>query len=423
MSNDLAKQDRPLKFMFAPMSYMLSHVCRCVEIGKVLRDQGHEVVFAVENPERPGWRSHVAVNNGFRCHFTMEQDYGYIFDTFEKGGFLAVGLALLRLGSWSPLDKIFEGYIEAIEAEKPDIIVGDASIAASNAAYVKGIPAAGIQNSYAGQFLSWPSITGPAIYLWDKIHLERFRRPVYRKYHVKPINSVSLLKAIPMISPDLEGLYDYPDDWNWKMVGPILSEPPTELPDWFDELDDGKTNIYFSLGTTGMLDPLLRRVYDDLSKLPYRFVVTTGGQASDETVAMAPENFRITDYAPGRAILKRCAAIIFHGGNSTMYQALEAGVPTIALWNQLEQKLTGAMLEKRGMGLCNQARKTTAAWLVNALNEVMENPKYREASRRYSEDVAKAQGAVTAAKILEEIARKGEPCGPATIQQWADRKK
>ncbi len=422
MAVETSKQDRPLKFMFAPMSYMLSHVCRCVEIGKVLRDQGHDVVFAVENPERPGWRSSVAVKNGFRCHYTMEQNYGYIFDTFEKGGFLAVGLALLRLGSWSPLDKIFEGYIEAIETEKPDIIVGDASIAASNAAYVTGIPAAGIQNSYAGQFVSWPSITYPAIYLWDKLHLEPFfRRKVYRKHNVKPLDSVKLLKAIPMISPDLEGLYDYPDDWNWQMVGPILSEPPTDMPDWFDELDDGKTNIYFSLGTTGMLDPLLRRVYDDFAKLPYRFVVTTGGQATDETIAMAPENFRVTDYAPGRAILKRCEAIIFHGGNSTMYQALEAGVPMIALWNQLEQKLTGAMLAKRGFGLCNQARKTTSAWLVNALDEVMTNPKYRETSRSFSEVVANANGAATAAKILEDIARNGEPCGPATIQKWANR--
>jgi UDP:flavonoid glycosyltransferase YjiC (YdhE family) len=409
--------------MFAPMSYMLSHVCRCVEIGKILRDQGHEVVFAVENPERPGWRSHVAVKNGFRCHYTMEQDYGYIFNTFEKGGFLAVGLALLRLGSWTPLDKIFEGYVEAIEAEKPDIIVGDASIAASNAAYVKGIPAVGIQNSYAGQFLSWPSITGPAIYLWDKIHLERFRRPVYRKYNVKPIDSVKLLKSIPMISPDLPDLYDYPDDWNWKMVGPILSEPPTETPDWFSELDDGTRNIYFSLGTTGMLDPLLRRVYDAFSKLPYRFIVTTGGQASEETVAMAPGNFRITDYAPGREILKRSEAIIFHGGNSTMYQALEAGVPMIALWNQLEQKLTGAMIEKRGFGLYHQARKTSAEWLVNALKEIMENPKYRQASQRYSADVANAQGAVNAAKFLVEFARNGEPCGPETIRKWANRKK
>lgn len=409
--------------MFAPMSYMLSHVCRCVEIGKVLRDRGHDVVFAVENPERPGWRSHVAVKNGFKCHFTQEQDYGYIFETFERGGFLAVGLALLRLGSWTPLDKIFEGYIKAIEAEQPDIIIGDASIAASNAAYVKGIPAAGIQNAYAGQFLSPWTVTGPAIFLWDKIHLERFRRPVYKKYGVEPINSVKLLKSIPMISPDLPNLYDYPDDWNWKMVGPILSEPPTETPEWFKELDDGQTNIYFSLGTTGMLDPLLRRVYDALGKLPYRFIVTTGGQASDETIAMAPANFRITDYAPGRTIVKHCEAIIFHGGNSTMYQALEAGLPMIALWNQLEQKLTGGMIQKRELGLCHQARKTSAEWLVNAIEEVMKNPKYRQNAQSFSSEVANANGAATAADVLEEVARAGEPCGPETIRKWADRKK
>ena len=403
--------ERPLKFMFAPMSYMLSHICRCVEIGKVLRDQGHEVVFAVEDPNRPGWRSSVAVKSGFRCVHVQEQDYGYIFDRLENKGFLYVGWDLINLGHWTPLDKIFEGYIEAIDREKPDIIVGDASIAASNAAYVRGIPAAGITNSYAGKFVSWPSITYPAIRIWDKLYLERFRRPVYKKHNKKPIDSVKLFKSIPMISPDLEGLYEYPKDWNWKMVGPILSEPPVAMPDWFDELKDGQTNIYFSLGTTGMLDPLLRRVYGDFAKLPYRFVVTTGGQATPETIAMAPANFKIAEYAPGRAILKECKAIIFHGGNSTMYQALEAGVPMIALWNQLEQKITGEMLAKRGMGLCSQARRTSPAWLVSALNEVMTDPKYREASRRYSSAVASATGAVTAAKVLEDVARRGEPAG------------
>jgi len=394
--------------MFAPMSYMLSHVCRCVEIGKVLREQGHEVAFAVENPERARWRSYVAEKNGFRCHYTLEQDYGYIFNKLEKGGFLSVGLALTRLGSWAPLDKIFEGYIEAIQKEEPDIIVGDASIAASNAAYVTGIPAVGITNAYAGRFVSWPSITYPAIYLWDAIHLSHLRRPVYRRHNVNPINSVNLLKSIPMISPDLEGLYDYPKDWNWRMVGPILSEPPAELPEWFDELQDGRTNIYFSLGTTGMLDPLLRRVYNDFARLPYRFVVTTGGQATAETVAMAPDNFRITDYAPGRAILKHCAAIIFHGGNSTMYQALEAGLPMIALWNQLEQKLTGHMIAKRGIGLCKQARHTSASWLVDALKEIMENPSYREISQSYSASVVESQGAENAARVITEVAWRGE---------------
>lgn len=402
---------RPLKFMFAPMSYMLSHICRCVEIGKVLRARGHEVVFAVEDPARPGWRSHVAVKNGFRCHHTIEQDYGYIFNRLEKGGFILVGLSLARLGSWSPLDKIFEGYIGAIEEESPDIIVGDGSLAASNAAYIKGIPAAGILNAYAGRFGSWPEITYPAIYLWNLIHLERFRRPIYRRYGKRPIDSLRLLKTIPMISPDLENLYDYPDDWNWRMVGPILSEPPSVVPDWLGELEDGTTNIYFTLGTTGTLDALLRRVYGTFSELPYRFVVTTGGQASEETVAMAPANFRVTDYAPGRAILKQCDAIIFHGGNSTMYQALEAGVPMIALWHQLEQKLTGEMLVERGIGLCKQARNTTAPWLANALTEVMENPRYREASRRHSADVAAARGAEVAADVLEAVALEGVPAG------------
>ena len=405
----------PVKIMFAPMSYMLSHVCRCVEIGKILRDWGHEVVFAVEDTKNPRWSSHIAEKNGFRCVRVREQDYGYIWDTFEKGGWIAVGLALLRLRDWTPLDEIFEGYVQAIEAEEPDIICGDGSIAASNAAYVKGIPAAGIMNAYAGQFGSWPSPFMPMIHAWDFLYLARLRNRVYRKYDTKPVNALKLVKSIPMISPDIENLYTYPKDFNWKMVGPILSEPPCEMPDWYDEIHDGKTNIYLSLGTTGMLDALLNRTYDAFSKTPYRFITTTGGQAREETLSRAPDNFRIAKYAPGRTLLKHCSAIIFHGGNGTMYQALEAGVPMIALWNQLEQRATGRMVKQQGFGFTFNARKVRPEPLVEALDEVVNNPKYRENVQRFSPAVAESRGAERSAELLVDLAREGEPAGKELV--------
>ena len=87
----------------------------------------------------------------------------------------------------------------------------------------------------------------------------------------------------------------------------------------------------------GLLDPLLQRSYPALAKTSYRFIVTTSGQVSEATMVAAPPNFRFARHAPGSKLLERSAALVFHGGNGTMYQALAAGVPMLALPSHLEQ--------------------------------------------------------------------------------------
>src|SRR5690606_27518839 len=137
------------------------------------------------------------------------------------------------------------------------------------------------------------------------LHFGRMRKPVYRKHGIKPMNGIKLLRNTPLISPDLDPFHKtHPGFPLWQSIGPILYEPPCSLPDWFDELSDGTTNVYITMGSTGLLEPLLRRCYDVLGKSKYRFVVTTAGQVSEAGMAAAPANFRFAKYAPGLAIME-----------------------------------------------------------------------------------------------------------------------
>jgi UDP:flavonoid glycosyltransferase YjiC (YdhE family) len=396
---------RQLKFVMFPLSFVLAHVGRLVEIAKVLRSRGHEVVFAGESLTHPRTRLHLADREGFRVVYAKEPNQPYAWDRFLKYGWPASAYDLMRFEKWAPLDEIIDSQVRLIEREQPDIVVGDASVSVSTAAYITGVAAAGVMNSYAGQFLSNSSPFNPIIRTWNKLQLEPVRRRVYKKYGCSPICAIELAKAMPLLSPDLPGFYTVPKGWsNWQTIGPIMSEPTAELPGWFDELSDGRTNIYVTMGSTGNLDPFLRNTFDVLGKSPYRFIVTTAGQADQATIDSAPSNFRIVKYAPGLRILEKCKLMVYHGGNGSMYQALSRGVPMIALPNHLEQVINANLAVRHGFGVRMSLRAAKGERLIRTIDRVLGDHSFRNAAARYANDVGTTNGARNAADILERTA-------------------
>jgi UDP:flavonoid glycosyltransferase YjiC (YdhE family) len=403
---------RRQKIVLFPLGCLLSHVGRLIEIGKALRERGHEVVFAGEHPDDPRSKLGMAERAGFRWTYAQEPDYRYAWDRFVKYGWTATAYDLMRHQQWAPLDKILQSQIDLIDREQPDLVVGDATISVSTAAHITGIPAAGVMNGYAADFVGPSSIFTPLIHAWDATLLRWIRRRVYRNYSVRQLGGLELLRRTPLLSPDLTGLYTPPKTWpNWQTVGPIFSEPDVALPDWYDELEDGTPNVYITMGSTGILDTFLQRSYEALSKLPYRFVVTTGGQASESTLAQAPANFRMTRYAPGSKLLERCQALVFHGGNGSMYQGLSAGVPMIALPSHLEQVYNFKPILRNGFGAQFSPRKVRGEKLARTLVRMMEDPVCREAASRFSMQVRASNGPARAAEVLEDIALARKPAG------------
>jgi UDP:flavonoid glycosyltransferase YjiC (YdhE family) len=408
-----AVQPQPrLKFVFFPLSWVLAHVGRTVEIAKSLRAAGHEVVFAGEDPSHPRSKLHLATAAGFRVVHVREPRQHWAWDRFEKYGWAVSVWDSLQAQKWAPLDAILEDTLRVVEEEQPDMIIGDGSIAVSTAAHIAGIPAAGVMNAYNTHFIKPGSFYRYLIKAWDKLILSRIRNRVYRKRNVRQVNAIRLLQSIPLISPDLPEFIESTGGFEkWHSVGPVVFEPPAPLPDWYDVLDDGTINVYITMGSTGLMDQFLRRVYPSLEKTPYRFLVTSGGQVSDETAALAPANFRFTKYAPGSAILKHCQAMIFHGGNTSMYQALAAGVPMIGLPSHLEQEVCFRIALKHGFGKQYAPRKVSGDELVRGLDDLIHDPQYRQAARRYVPLVRNSQGARQAAEILIETALQGEAAG------------
>ncbi len=396
---------RRLKVILFPLGWLLAHVGRLVEIGKVLRARGHEVIFAGDDPAHPRSKLSFAQIEGFPLRYAKEPDHPYAWDRYVRHGWKHTAWDLLHFERWAPLDAILEGHVELIRREKPDLIVGDGTISVSTAGHITGVPAAGVMNAYAGRFAQPGTLYHALIRAGDAVLLSRVRNRVYRKYGVRPADALSLLKSTPMVSPDLPGLYPAPSGWrHWHVCGPIISEPPASLPEWYDELDDGTPNVYVTMGSTGLLDEFLRRTAPALGKLPYRFLVTTAGQVEPETMRALPSNFRVATYGPGSKLLEKSRALIFHGGNGSMYQALAQGVPMVALPLHLEQQLCANIAASMGVCLTYRARNVEPARLIRLLERVLSEPHFRDTARRIAPQVCAANGAESAALYLERVA-------------------
>lgn len=398
--------DRPLKVLIFPLTWVLAHVGRTIEIAKALRARGHEVVFAGDDPQHPSSRLSHAAANGFRTVHVMEPQWHHAWKRFHDHGASAGIYDFFTHHKWAPLGDILEDMMRVAREEKPDLLLGDASLGVSTIGHILGIPAAGVLNAYNTEFYKpWGFYRG-LIRVCDWAYWAPVRKQLYRKYNVPEVDAFDLLERTPLLSPDLETFHAphgaYP---LWRPIGPLLSEPPAPLPDWYSELSDGTVNIYITMGSTGLLDPLLRRAYPALGRAPYRFIVTTGNQVSSETIAAAPSNFRFAAYAPGSKLLEHCAAMVFHGGNGSMYQALAAGVPMLALPSHLEQHASYRVALREGFGRKGSARRITGEQLLREIDTLVHDPSYRTAAWRQRGPVLHANAAEKAASILEEHAR------------------
>jgi len=403
-----------MKFLMFTSSYMLAHLSQCIEAGKALRARGHEVVIAGDDPGKTRSQLPLAVKAGLRVAQVREIDQPYVWDRYMTGGWLAAFHDLSYLKRWAPLNVILESQVESIRAEQPDLVVGASTVTASFAAHLARVPGASLFNAYFLDYVLNHPVLRRYWRGYERYHMASVRRRVYRKFGRKPVDALTLFQSVPLISPDLPGLYEV-SPWLPKthLSGPLLFDYPEASPDWIGELDDGTPNVYITMGSTGRFELLLRRIYPALGRSPYRFLVTTAGRVSEDAVRAAPANFRIARYAPGSEILRHCHALIFHGGNGTMYQALSAGVPMVAIPTHLEQRANARIGVNNGFCRLLPPRRATGAAVLSALRDVIDRTEYRDAAQHWSTIVAQSDGSNRAADLMEAFAREGTPAGAA----------
>jgi len=166
---------------------------------------------------------------------------------------------------------------------------------------------------------------------------------------------------------------------------------------------DGRPLVFCSLGTLqGQRRALFATMAAACAAVGARAVIGHGGGLSGDQAAALPGDALVRDLWPQRAVLRRSAAAILHGGFNTVLDALAAGVPSVVLPIAFEQPGTAARLARIGASRVLSPLRLTVPALARALGQVMQQPGYRRAAGRLAGEMAAANGAAEAAARISE---------------------
>jgi MGT family glycosyltransferase len=225
---------------------------------------------------------------------------------------------------------------------------------------------------------------------------------VRKRYGLPPVKSI-----YDLIEGDMTLLADVPEFMattpemppSFRYVGPILWQPELPVPRWLHRLDPRRPTLYFTMGSTGD-SKFFEEAIKVFGDTEYQILITTGGLAAFDGV---PSNVFVEEYANGEALMNVSDAVVSHGGNGTVYQALSRGVPVIGFPSIFDQEINMQRVAALGAGLRLWRSEYEAAALKAAVETVLGDPRYRERCQRLAHSIAYYQGPRRAAVHINHL--------------------
>ncbi len=192
-------------------------------------------------------------------------------------------------------------------------------------------------------------------------------------------------------------------------AGPISatgSQAPR--PSWWADLDGGRPVIHVTQGTIANKDfgQLIAPTLEALAGDDVIVVVSTGGRPLD-TLPSLPANARAAEYLPYDELLSRTDVLVTNGGYGGVQYALRNGVPIVATGGKEDKPEVGGRVVWSGVGRRIRKEQPSSKALRRAIHRVLDEPRYRDASRRIAADMAAAPGFDGLAAIVDGLTRPG----------------
>jgi len=176
-----------------------------------------------------------------------------------------------------------------------------------------------------------------------------------------------------------------------------------DFPFPWDQLT-GEPIVYASMGTVQVGNPdVLRAIAAAVSKHKgLQLVLSIGNVLRPEQIGPVPNNAIVVNNAPQLELLKKASVCITHAGFNTVLEAMTQGVPQIAIPVTNDQPGVAARIADKKTGKTTSLDGLDASNLSALLDEVVNNPAYRDNSRSIQKAIAKKNGLSVAADLLEQ---------------------
>jgi len=394
----------------------LAHVTRSFEVGRALRRCfGHRVIFCCDGPY-----AHIPRDAGFEVLpvFTVNRD------TTMK---VAHSLLPPRLSWWKSIcQQSVASDLQAIDAIRPDLVVGDLRWSLSTSARARAVPYVSVTNAcWTDKFAHVVEL--PEGHLMGKIMGRKLAEKAFpkftktmmkygalgytevrRQHGLKPVETmyeaiegdITLLADLPEFMPVVR---DTPP--SFRYTGPLLWDANIGLPPWFSKIQKGRPTIYFTMGSTGDTK-FFQEAARVFGNTDYQVLITTGGLAE---IPNPPPNVFIAKYAPGEALMAVSDVVVSHGGNGTIYQALSCGVPVVGFPTIFDQEVNMRRVAALGAGIQMSNLRYDGDSLSRAVNTVLGDRGYRDRCRQLAARISRYDGRRRAALHIHDFLEHRDP--------------
>lgn len=165
--------------------------------------------------------------------------------------------------------------------------------------------------------------------------------------------------------------------------------------------------IYFGLGSTPITSfaETVAMVSAACARVGERVLICSG--PNDFTDIPHSGRVKIVGPVNHAAVFPACRALVHHGGSGTTAAGLRAGIPTLILWQWLDQPAWAAAITQLEAGAGRPFAATTEESLVADLRTILA-PQCAARAREVAGQMTKpAESASRAADILEDVVRPG----------------
>ena len=329
---------------------------------------------------------------------------GYDFEMEDKGNADRVGkdkvyATELLVSSTLALDEMTSRVIGEI---KPDIVVSDSVAFWGKLAAMKhGLPYVSSTTTFAFNKYSAKYMQEST---WDiarmLVALPRINKQLKRLrdegYPVKSLLDIvqndndtnTIVYTSKYFQPCSETFSD-----RYHFIGPSIRPVTKPMEKTADKL------VYISMGTVNQNREFYRNCIHALGQTDWQVIISMG--TNPEHYDQLPDNIHIYESVDQMAVLSIADAFITHCGMNSSSEGLYFQVPLVLFPQTPEQDAVARRTEELSAGI--RLKSISEEDILDALNQVLNNPKYKVGVARVSESFKKCGGNAEAKAFLERL--------------------
>jgi MGT family glycosyltransferase len=142
---------------------------------------------------------------------------------------------------------------------------------------------------------------------------------------------------------------------------------------------------------------------DAISQRPAIQAVVAIGSALKPESFNCPENALLVPYVPQIELLKQCAAMVGHGGFSSVKEAIYMGVPMLLIPLSYDEPGNAARVVYHGLGLRLELEQVSPATLGSSIDRLLNDGSFLTNARRMSQQFIEMEQRSPACDIIEKM--------------------